>query len=406
MDCVQLSGQSSEDVLFDATKCIICQKDTSGKTISTKNGCKRIYESSEVRNDYVSKRLKLVEEDTFVYHMTNICYKSYTMKTDLDRLQKKTSTECQDPSVSEENARENRSSRCETVRYPPKTELTVTELYNVNCIICDSKSHKKEYTKYRICESGRASSFLAAASFFQDAVFTRTCDLQDTYAVFGADLFYHRDCMTKYLYKYETHDKASQPKASEKKLAWNHVTKELEEGLKNGKGYELSVIRDLLNSINENCNFRNRDVKIFLLNHFGGQIDFTDPGAGKKSLMAFSVPSSTLAGKLRSVDPVQACASIVRKALEDYDFDLDDRFCDAEDLKQASSNMGIPDSVLSFFGHLYNFKPTTYTKAAEAVMAEDSATNDITVNTDCDHDDDDDYVDNEAVQDYQMVNSQ
>ena len=36
-----------------------------------------------LRNDNVSKRLKLVEGDGFVYHMTNQCYKKYTMKPTL-----------------------------------------------------------------------------------------------------------------------------------------------------------------------------------------------------------------------------------------------------------------------------------------------------------------------------------
>lgn len=85
--------------------------------------------------------------------------------------------------------------------------------------------------------------------------------------------------------------KLPSPKMSEKRLAWGQVVKELEQGLKNGKGYELSVIRDNLNSINKNCNFRNRDVKVFLINHFGNEIDFTYPSAVNKSIMVFSVPS-------------------------------------------------------------------------------------------------------------------
>ena len=32
---------------------------------------------------------------------------------------------------------------------------------------------------------------------------------------------------------------------------------------------------------------------------------------------------------VKSVDPIQECASMIRKALDDYDFGLDDKFCDA-----------------------------------------------------------------------------
>ena len=62
---------------------------------------------------------------------------------------------------------------------------------DIKCIIGDNKPHKQVYTKYGICESSRASSFLAAVNFFQDNFFNRTCDLQDPCSVFGADIYYH-----------------------------------------------------------------------------------------------------------------------------------------------------------------------------------------------------------------------
>lgn len=86
---------------------------------------------------------------------------------------------------------------------------------------------------------------------------------------------------------------------------------ELEQGLKNGKDCELCVIRDHLNSIDGQCNLKNRDVKIFLINQFG----------------------------------------------------LEDNLCDTQVLRLAWSNMEISETVLTFFGTLYNFKPETYKKA-------------------------------------------
>ena len=78
-------SKSTTDIPFDARKYIICQDCSNDKTVSTENGRKRIREASDIRNDNVSKRLKLVEGDDFVYHMTNQCYKKYTMKPSLDR---------------------------------------------------------------------------------------------------------------------------------------------------------------------------------------------------------------------------------------------------------------------------------------------------------------------------------
>lgn len=381
MESVTLSGPP-EDSSFDAAKCIICQKSSGDRNVSTTNGCKRIREASDIHNDQVSKRLKLVKGDGFVYHVTNDCYKKYTMTSVLNRVRKSLAV-CQDLSRCEQE--EDRSTRSTAVRHPPTTETSTTTLRQAKCIICNSKSHKQQHTKYRISESGRASAFLAATNFFQDDVFTRTCDLQDAHSVFGADLYYHRDCMTKYLYKYDSRDKASIPKVSEKQLAWNQVVKELEQGLKEGRGYELSTIRDSLNNIDDKCNFRNRDVKVFLLNTFGNEIDFTYPSSVKKSMMVFSVPKKVLAERIRSLDPVQVCAGVIRKALDEYDFGLDDSFCDAHDLKHSLSEMNIPEPVLRFFSHLYNFNPDTYAEAAEAVMAESDEP------VDDDKEDDDDY---------------
>ena len=135
---------------------------------------------------------------------------------------------------------------------------------NLNCIICDNKSHKGHYTKYRISESDRAKAFLAATNYFQDAVYPRTYDLQDENSVFGVDLYYHSICMKKYLKRFEARDKNVKPKMSQKQVAWDQIVRELEQGLKDGQGYELSVIRDHLNNINSDCKFRNRDVKVYL----------------------------------------------------------------------------------------------------------------------------------------------
>ena len=370
MDAVTLSG-SPEVSPVDPTKCIVCQTTSGEKVLNNSNGRKRIREASEVRNDDVSKRLQQIADDSFVYHMNNDCYKSYTMASTLKSiLKRKSLTNTQGPSTLNDNGVSvEKLPRYQAARNPPKTATT---LRDVNCIICDKKSYKKNYSKYRICESNRASSFLSATAFFQDDVFVRTCDLQDPSAVFGADLYYHKDCMTTYLYKYDTRDRAPKPEVSRKRLAWNEIADELEQGIKDGKGYELSVIRDKLNKIDEKCNFRNRDVKVFLMDQFGNAIDFTYPSARNKSIMVFSVPNSVLAEHIRSVDPVQVCATVIREALNAFDFGLEDSFCDAHDLKHALSHMNIPEPVLRFFGHLYNFNPATYNKAAADVMTEDT----------------------------------
>lgn len=46
-----------------------------------------------------------------------------------------------------------------------------------------------------ICESDSAVKTCEATLFLQDAVYTRTCDFQDSSKVFGADLYYYRACL-------------------------------------------------------------------------------------------------------------------------------------------------------------------------------------------------------------------
>lgn len=63
---------------------------------------------------------------------------------------------------------------------------------------------------------------------------------------------------------------------------------------------------------------------IFLLNQFGGEIDFTYSNKANKSMMVFSVSKYMLAESVRSFDPVHACACMIRKSLDDYAFGLED----------------------------------------------------------------------------------
>ena len=207
---------------------------------------------------------------------------------------------------------------------------------------------------YRICESSRASSFLAAVNFFQDIVFNRICDLQDPCSVFKADIYYHNECMTKYMYEYDPRCKDTTPKLTPTQCAWYHgyqVVPELEQRLTNEKGYELSCIRHYLNNVDYQCQFRNRDVKMFLINHFVSNISFAIPN---KKMMVFNISNnaaSSLAESIRSVDPIQVCASEIRTALDNYDFGLENSCCDAEYLKIACNNMNITDTILLFFAY-------------------------------------------------------
>ena len=199
------------------------------------------------------------------------------------------------------------------------------------------------------------------------------CDLQDEHPVFGADLFYHKLCIQNYIqmFKNQSKDKTHSQTLSKKQHVWNEMLVTLENGLLNGKGYELSAIRDHLNSqlSKEDYLFLNRDVKVLLINHFGERIDFAYPDVSQKCMMVFSVDqnkANVLAEKIRSIDPFRVGASVIQRELSNYDFGLTDRFCDAEDLRHSTLNFQIPTSILEFL-EVLNFDTDSYHDAAKNI---------------------------------------
>ena len=347
-----------EDIVDDK-KCVICQASSSEPTSSTENGRKRIWEAASVREDCVSKRLKLIGDKHFVYHVNNQCYKSYTHKKTVEKLKSNvvSSTLTADKDISVHSIRS---------KTTPREKPTVQcKIYDQKCVICGFYKYQGEYGKCRISEINRASKFLEASVYFQDEVFTRTCDLQDTNSVFGADLYCHKSCISNYLLKYDRAKK--KPRnidcIPEKQKAWRNVVETIESGLSNGLGYELSFVRNSINEYLEKqypqckLNVTNREVKLLLVNHFGGKIYFSQPKQVNKSLMFFSqnVTVEDVAQTIRNTDPIKECAQQIRKSLLDVDFNLNDRFCDAADLEESLNAISIPDPLLNFFAVLFNF---------------------------------------------------
>ena len=64
--------------------------------------------------------------------------------------------------------------------------------------------------------------------------------------MFDAEICYHKACLQKYLYKYESlsHYEKENIKLSPKQIALSEIV----EGLNGGKGYELSVTQDHMKS--------------------------------------------------------------------------------------------------------------------------------------------------------------
>jgi len=61
-----------------------------------------------------------------------------------------------------------------------------------------------------------------------------------------------------------------------------------------------------------------------------------------------------MADVIRSSNPITQCTSAIRQVLLDFNFDLQDKFCDSVDLKDSWDNMQIPDELVTFLCVLLN----------------------------------------------------
>ena len=67
-----------------------------------------------------------------------------------------------------------------------------------------------------------------------------------------------------------------------------------------------------------------------------------------------SLDISGVINTLRPLDSVKVAAKVIRSKLFNVDFGLQDKFCDAEELKHSLRTTKIPDELLSFFAELFN----------------------------------------------------
>ena len=102
-------------------------------------------------------------------------------------------------------------------------------------------------------------------------------------------------------------------------------------------GYTESFCREELKKVITDINFDNHQIKILIINYFGEGICFTYPNNRKKSQMFFS--TNVHAGEIvesshskTDDDVVIACTKILREKCNSYKFDIDNSYCDANDV--------------------------------------------------------------------------
>ena len=132
------TGTSTE---FDAMKCIICQEPgdkTTKLTQPKKAGQDSMKRAASIRNDDVSKRLKVAEEKgtLYVYHNTNECFKWYTHRQKLKALEEAKPVGQDEMEVSETDDIKPMLCCCSIT--PREAASSDKDPKQVKCVVCGS----------------------------------------------------------------------------------------------------------------------------------------------------------------------------------------------------------------------------------------------------------------------------
>ena len=333
----------------DLSKCVICQRKGGGNLSSEQNGRDKIIDTSAKLNDNLVVTIDDDLLDSIKYHMK--CYRSYIRKG--DRATENTKNE--------ESAETSINIAASVSKRLKRDRKSVDGSSSTNiCIICNKSKHKNDKETFRICEVNRAKLFLEARKFNLDDVYTRTSTLESVEDVFAADIMCHKNCINNYLVKYSrvvsNEESYKETTCDEQTFAFSSMISKLE---LERKGYSVSECRDIVNlQLCEELHVDNRKIKEVLLGHYGDSICFTYPRDRSQSQMFYScnIASQDMAEIVRKKDVVKECAEILKRECKLYDFNLDDKFCDADDLKHSTSELvdSFPEKWKSFFTTMFN----------------------------------------------------
>ena len=396
-------------VPVDTNLCIICQDPNATiQLTSATTGRKAIKRTAEIRNDIVYKRLCSIDrksdsasgsenvdvdsnsDHVIKYHNTNPCYKSYCHIKTLKAIEKKkindNKTEDVPMKVDMEPPKTSKptmsSRRQVKSREPPSTPQAAKKK---KCTICGKVSYKKSNDKFRIDEKYAAINLATAARTQQDEVFIRIVNLlretdADTVsAIRSADIYVHPECSKKYLRIAANQEEGANPKQklNIKKNLFIRALPHLKEMINKKVVYSIRELRDFTLSMKSEeekleSEFRIRDMKQMMSDEFSDSITFIPNPRINESDIVFSsdITKAELAVKINNLDVMKKSGEQLRQSLLDVDFGLDDKFCDADDLKDAWENTIMPSELSTFFSSLFNIPKHKLFKSSEFALKE------------------------------------
>lgn len=358
---------------YNRALCIFCQTDDQCCHVTTGvKGCASIKRAAEERNDYVHKRLKTYhntsDSEVFYYHNTYPCFKKYILGSDADYKSPKYESVPEDETEEPVGKLRKSDRNATTPVEPPSSGKNPDDMI---CTKCGHVKHKGVKMKAKLSETNRTLLFIKAVKHNQDMVFTRVAhrirddDQQSVASFLAADFFFHKNCIKSYLNAFEKKQVKNESSTTDfdmKQSLFNRAVPYFDKMLAVGECCTISeavlFIMGLLEP-NESINgtLYNRDVKSFLLSHYGDNIVIEKNERVYESEIVFSssVRAGDIAIKLKNQNVYSECGKGMREDIkQQVDFNLEDSFCDSNDLKESWERTRMPDSMLTFFSALFD----------------------------------------------------
>ena len=112
--------------------------------------------------------------------------------------------------------------------------------------------------------------------------------------------------------------------------------------------YYLSDVADL---IREKCGrefvVKHTKIQSCIIDYFGENVCFVFSKQKNKSQRFYLIAAKKMTESVEH-NCIIECANILKESLEQIDFGLEDKFCDANDLRLAWNDMNIPDAFSLF----------------------------------------------------------
>ena len=150
----------------------------------------------------------------------------------------------------------------------------------------------------------------------------------------------------------------------------------------------MSDIRDMLNE-KEEFVFNNSQIKTFLISAFTDEIQFSSYDKVNESQIVFSskIDIQDIVQILRKINIIKEAKVQVRQGFSLMNFNINIKFCDAEELAETWDNFNIPDEIIAVFSTLFNINAASLKQNFPLQQYEDDNSDFNEINENGDNDD-------------------